>query len=77
VWAAPQLSDEVRQQYKPAKGQAASYTVADHPQLANPQIREIYDALDARIRALNPNVTARVPGVGVIPWGSQPRRSRG
>jgi len=60
VWAAPQLSDEVRQQYKPAKGQAASYTVADHPQLANPQIREIYDALDARIRALNPNVTQEV-----------------
>ena len=60
VWAAPQLSDEERQQYKPAKGQAASYTVADHPQLANPQIREVYDALDARIRALDPNVTQEV-----------------
>ena len=26
-------------------------------------------------RALSP--PARVPGIGVIPWGSQPRRSRG
>jgi len=60
VWAAPQLSDEKRQQYKPAKSQAASYTLEDHPQLANPQVREIFDALDARIRALDDNVTQEV-----------------
>lgn len=60
VWAAPRLSDEQRQDYKPNKGQAASYTLADHPQLANPQIREVFDALDARIRALDPNVTQEV-----------------
>lgn len=40
VWAAPRLSDEQRQHYKPGKGQAAIYTLDDHPQLANPQIRE-------------------------------------
>lgn len=60
VWAAPRLSNEQRQHYKPNKGQAASYTLEDHPQLANPQIREVYDALDARIRALDPNVTQEV-----------------
>jgi uncharacterized protein with ParB-like and HNH nuclease domain/predicted transport protein len=60
VWAAPQLSDGERQQYKPAKGQSASYTLEDHPQLANPQVREVFDALDARIRALDDNVTQEV-----------------
>ena len=49
VWAAPQLSDEQRQLYKATKGQ-----------VANPQIREVFDALDARIRALDPNVTQEV-----------------
>ena len=44
----------------PQKGQAASYNLDDHPQLANPQIRDVFDALDARIRALDPNVTQEV-----------------
>lgn len=60
VWATPRLSDEQRQHYKPGKGQAAIYTLDDHPQLANQQIREVYDALDALIRALDPNVTQEV-----------------
>ncbi len=60
VWAAPQLSEEQRQLYKPAKGKETTYTVADHPQLTNPQIREVFDALDARIQALDPNVTQEV-----------------
>jgi predicted transport protein len=60
VWAAPQLSEEQRQLYKPTKGQVASYTLADHPQLANPQIRKVFDTLDARIQALDPNVTQEV-----------------
>ena len=60
MWAAPQLSEEQRQLYKPAKGKETTYTVADHPQLTNPQIREVFDALDARIQALDPNVTQEV-----------------
>jgi predicted transport protein len=60
VWSAPQLSEEQRQLYKPTKGQETTYTLADHPQLANPQIREVFDALDARIKALDPNVTQEV-----------------
>ncbi len=39
---------------------AALICKVEEPQLANPQIREIYDALDARIRALDPNVTQEV-----------------
>jgi uncharacterized protein with ParB-like and HNH nuclease domain/predicted transport protein len=60
VWAAPLLSEEQRQRYKPTKGQETTYTLADHPQLANRQIREVFDALDAGIRALDPNVTQEV-----------------
>ena len=60
VWAAPQLSEEQRQLYKPSKNLVTTYTLADHPQLANPQIREVFDALDARIKALDPNVTQEV-----------------
>jgi uncharacterized protein with ParB-like and HNH nuclease domain/predicted transport protein len=60
VWAGPQLSEEQRRLYKSTKGQVASYTLADHPQLANPPIREVFDALDAGIRALDPNVTQEV-----------------
>jgi len=60
VWAAPLLSDEQRQRYKPTKGQETTYTLADHPQLANRQIREVFEALDARIQALDPNVTQEV-----------------
>ena len=60
VWAAPLLSEEQRQRYKPTKGQETTYTLADHPQLANRQIREVFEALDARIKALDPNVTQEV-----------------
>jgi predicted transport protein len=60
VWATPQLSEEQRQLYKPSKNPATTYTLADHPQLANPQIREVFDALDARIKTLDPNVTQEV-----------------
>jgi predicted transport protein len=61
VWASPQLSEEQRQAYRqPSRREAASYTLADHPQLANPQIRAVFDLLDSRIRALDPNVSQEV-----------------
>lgn len=60
VWVAPQLSDEQRQLYKPNKRVDTIYTLADHPQLTNPQIRAVFDALDAGIRALDPNVIQEV-----------------
>jgi uncharacterized protein with ParB-like and HNH nuclease domain/predicted transport protein len=60
VWAAPQISVEQRRLYKPSKGQMTTYTLADHPHLANPQIRAVFEALDGRIKALDPNVTQEV-----------------
>ena len=61
VWALPQLSEEQRQAYRqPSRSQVASYTLDDHPQLSNPQIRVVFDVLDARIRALDPNVSQEV-----------------
>jgi uncharacterized protein with ParB-like and HNH nuclease domain/predicted transport protein len=61
VWASPQLSEEQRQAYRqPSRRQVAGYTLDDHPQLANPQIRAVFDGLDARIRALDPNVSQEV-----------------
>jgi uncharacterized protein with ParB-like and HNH nuclease domain/predicted transport protein len=61
VWASPQLSEEQRQAYRqPSRRQVAGYTLDDHPQLANAQIRAVFDVLDARIRALDPNVSQEV-----------------
>jgi predicted transport protein len=61
VWASPQLSEEQRQTYRqPSRSQVASYTLDDHSQLANPQIRAVFDVMDARIRALDPNVSQEV-----------------
>jgi uncharacterized protein with ParB-like and HNH nuclease domain/predicted transport protein len=61
VWSSPQLSEEQRQAYRqPSRRQLAGYTLDDHPQLANPQIRAVFDVLDARIRALDPNVSQEV-----------------
>jgi uncharacterized protein with ParB-like and HNH nuclease domain len=61
VWSSPKLSEEQRQAYRqPSRRQLAGYTIDDHPQLANPQIRAVFDLLDARIRALDPNVSQEV-----------------
>jgi len=61
VWSAPQLSEEQRRLYRqPRRHLVAGYTLDDHPQLANPQIRAVFDGLDARIRALDPNVSQEV-----------------
>ncbi len=57
VWAAPSLPPEQLAEYwsKPLNP-AAAYSLADHPQLAIPHIRTLFDALDLGIRALDPNV---------------------
>lgn len=62
VWPAPQLSEEQRLAYQPARSRskATPYTLADHPQLASPVIRAVFDALDAGIRSLDPNVSQEI-----------------
>ena len=57
VWPAPSLSQEQLDLYwGSAKVTNAFYSLADHPQLANTQIRVVFDALDHSIRSLDPNV---------------------
>ena len=62
VWPAPRLSEEQRLAYQPSRSRskATPYTLEDHPQLANPEIRAIFDALDTGIRSLDPNVSQEV-----------------
>jgi predicted transport protein len=61
VWAAPSLPPEQLAEYwsQPAHP-AAAYSLADHRQLAHPQILELFHALDLGIRALDPNVYQEV-----------------
>ena len=61
VWAAPSLpQDQLAEYWSRPAHPAAAYSLADHPQLANSQIRALFDALDLRIRALDPNVYQEV-----------------
>jgi predicted transport protein len=62
VWPAPQLSEEQCAFYAPARPSSgpSAYTLDDHPHLANPQIRSLFDVLDAGICALDPNVYQEV-----------------
>ena len=61
VWAAPSLPQEQLAEYwsKPLNP-AAAYSLADHPQLAYPQILELFHALDLGIRALDSNIYQEV-----------------
>jgi uncharacterized protein with ParB-like and HNH nuclease domain/predicted transport protein len=61
VWAAPSLPQEQLAEYwsKPLNP-AAAYSLADHPQLAHPQILELFHVLDLGIRALDSNIYQEV-----------------
>jgi len=62
VWPSPQLSAEQRLAYAPAHRSSglSTYTLSDHPQLAQPAVRGLFDALHARICELDPNVYQEV-----------------
>ena len=62
VWASPQLSEDERKAYAPARRSSGpnSYTLDGHPHLAQPGLRAVFDALDTRIRDLDPNVYQEV-----------------
>lgn len=55
VWPAPTLAPELLDSYRPKKT-GAQYTLADHPNLANPHLRELFDALSKEVLALDPCV---------------------
>lgn len=62
VWAAPSLPQEQLSEYRsnPLNASTAAYSLADHPQLAQPQMLELFRALDLGIRALDPNIYQEV-----------------
>jgi len=56
-WAAPQLTDEVMDSYRPAAAiQGQLYSMADHPHLAGP-MHEVFEALRKSILAIDPCVS--------------------
>ena len=57
VWRAPVLDDAILASFKQKKAEAASYTIADYPQLAGGHVRMLFDALRTQILALDPAVT--------------------
>lgn len=59
VWPAPALDAAVVESYRPKKT-GAQYTLADHPYLANPQLRDLFDALSKEVLALDPCVVMEV-----------------
>ena len=58
VWQAPCLDADVLEAYKPPKGAtASSYSIDDHPHLANGDIRELFDAFRKQVLELDPCVS--------------------
>jgi predicted transport protein len=64
VWAAPILSEEIIDQYRPRPAAArSSYTIDDYPNLSptsssySKEVRELFDTLQKAILAIDPVVT--------------------
>ena len=58
VWVAPQLNATVLATYQPTKLPASGgYTIADHPQLLNAGLREVFEAFRKEVLALDPCVS--------------------
>ncbi len=80
VWGAPKLAVDVLAAYKPNVVAGAGYTIADHPQLLTPALREVFEGFRKAVLALNPCVTEEFlklyvaykadPTVDVVPRGA-------
>lgn len=59
VWKFPAISDELVAKYstKQTKNPKAEYTLEDHENLHRDGIRELYEAFESEVLALDPNVT--------------------
>ncbi|MFZ1705989.1 MAG: DUF1524 domain-containing protein, partial [Saprospiraceae bacterium] len=60
VWTAPDLTPEVLESHRPKKKEGAQYTLADHPNLATPHLRDLFEALRKEVMALDPCVVMDV-----------------
>lgn len=58
VWPAPTLDDVTLAKYRPQiQATSGGYTIEDHPNLAIPEIRELFEAFRAEVIAIDPCVT--------------------
>lgn len=55
VWASPKLAVDVVQAYKP-QAVATGYSIDDHPNLLQPQLRQLFEAFRSQVLALDPVV---------------------
>jgi hypothetical protein len=57
VWKAPSLTEDVLDAYRnPVQPNAVEYTLESHPSLAGGHARELFDALNQEVLALDPCV---------------------
>jgi uncharacterized protein with ParB-like and HNH nuclease domain/predicted transport protein len=56
VWAAPMAEPDVLAAYRPEAVAATSYTINDHPHLAAPTMRPVFEAFRKEVLALDPCV---------------------
>ena len=57
VWRAPKLAPDVLAAYRPSSAPSAGYTLADHPNLSQGTVREVFEALRKEVLALDPCVS--------------------
>jgi uncharacterized protein with ParB-like and HNH nuclease domain/predicted transport protein len=56
VWSPPILQAEVLNSYRPKQPVKDGYNIADHPHLASPQMRDLFEAFRKEVLALDPCV---------------------
>jgi len=85
VWSAPNLPAHILEAYRPS-ATTPSYTIAEHPHLLSPPLRDVFEAFRKEVTALDPCVTeeflklyvaykAETNFVDVVPQAKQMRLS--
>lgn len=57
VWAAPVLSQDILDAYRPKKNAVAEYSIDDHPHLLSPTMSPVFEAFRNAVLALDPCVS--------------------
>ena len=60
IWSYPSLPASVLEEYRPAKRVRGEYTLDDHPHVADPKMRALFDALKREILALDPVIVEEI-----------------
>ncbi|MBX9792480.1 MAG: DUF262 domain-containing protein [Pirellulales bacterium] len=86
VWAAPEITADILDAYRPQISKSAFYSITDHPHLLNSPTRELFEALRTEVIKLDPCVSeeflklyvaykAETNFVDVVPQAKQLRLS--